>query len=702
MKKLLKVITDRVTTKKGMWITLAAWLIVTIALSIFAPSVRDYQVSKIDTLPVNAKSVVAQSKVVEYFKNNEGIPAILVFQSKNGEVMLSELASILDKIENEKIKGVQQVVPLSALPPQATAEFFSEDKSTALIPLTFDSSLETNEMQKSIDGIRNLVEDSSDLKLYVTGPAGIATDTLDLFSRADLVLIFSTVGIILVLLIVIYRSPLLALIPLLGAVFVYQVVTQVLGMMGKGGLLISSQTVSIMSILLFAAVIDYSLFVFSRYREELKLHESKYEAMQAAMKETGMPVFFSGGTVLAAMLVLFFAKSGDYRNFAPTFATTMVVIMIASITLIPALFTLFGRKSFWPRIPKNGDQITHKQTFWGKVGQFVAKKPRIAVAVISIILLVAASNIFNLKYEFDTMKSFPEDMPSRQGYEILENKFEKGDLAPTTVLVETTDPLTPEQLENVKNILTEQPLVSNVRVNGVTDDQKVINYSLTFEGNPYDTKTMDALEKIMDNSKEIMAESNVTGQLYFAGETASKVDDRDINDRDVVLIVVLETVLIFVLLIFLTKSFKMPIYMIGTILISFLAALGLGMFLSSLFFDISSISDRVPLYAFVFLVALGIDYNIMLISRFQEERKNHPIREAVEIAVANTGGVISSAGVILAATFAVLMTQPVELLFVFGFIVAVGILLDTFLIRGVLLPGLIVLLEKDKALGEDK
>lgn len=702
MKKLLKVITDRVTTKKGMWITLAAWLIVTIALSIFAPSVRDYQVSKIDTLPVNAKSVVAQSKVVEYFKNNEGIPAILVFQSKNGEVMLSELTSILDKIENEKIKGVQQVVPLSSLPPQATTEFFSEDKSTALIPLTFDSSLETNEMQKSIDKIRNLVEDSSDLKLYVTGPAGIATDTLDLFSRADLVLIFSTVGIILVLLIVIYRSPLLALIPLLGAVFVYQVVTQVLGMMGKGGLLISSQTVSIMSILLFAAVIDYSLFVFSRYREELKLHESKYEAMQAAMKETGMPVFFSGGTVLAAMLVLFFAKSGDYRNFAPTFATTMVVIMIASVTLIPALFTLFGRKSFWPRIPKVGDQITHKQTFWGKVGQFVAKKPRIAVAVISIILLVAASNIFNLKYEFDTMKSFPEDMPSRQGYEILENKFEKGDLAPTTVLVETTDPLTPEQLENVKNTLAEQPLVSNVRVNGVTDDQKVINYSLTFEGNPYDTKTMEALEKIMDNSKEIMADSNVTGQLYFAGETASKVDDRDINDRDVVLIVVLETVLIFVLLIFLTKSFKMPIYMMGTILISFLAALGLGMFLSSLFFDISSISDRVPLYAFVFLVALGIDYNIMLISRFQEERKNHPIREAVEIAVANTGGVISSAGVILAATFAVLMTQPVELLFVFGFIVAVGILLDTFLIRGVLLPGLIVLLEKDKALGEDK
>lgn len=696
MRKLIQAITDRVSTKKGMCITLAAWLVLTVALALFAPSVRDYQVSKIDSLPEDAKSVIAQAKVDKFFKDSKGIPAILVFQSDKGEIAYSDIAKILEQTENEKIEGVQQVVDLSALPPQAAAGFFSEDKTTALIPLTFDSSLETKEMQKSINIISDFVKDASNLKLYVTGPAGISTDTVELFSRADLVLIFSTVGIILVLLIVIYRSPLLAFIPLLGAIFVYEVVTQVLGIMGKGGLVMSSQTVSIMSILLFAAVIDYSLFVFSRYREELKNHESKYEAMQAAMKETGMPVFFSGGTVLVAMLVLFFAESGDYRNFAPTFATTMVIIMAASITLIPALFTFFGRKSFWPRIPKVGEETIHKQTFWSKVGRFVTKKPGISVAIASIILVLAASNLFNLKYEFDTMKSFPDDMPSRQGYEILEDKFEKGTLAPTTVLFEAKQALTAEQVEKLRNALADQEQVSTVRVNNITEDQKVINYSLTFDGNPYATDTMDAMEKIINTKEEVLDESNVNGELYFAGETASKVDDRSVNNRDILLIVVLETILIFVMLIILTKSFKMPIYMMGTILISFLAALGLGTFLSNLFFDIGSISDRVPLYAFVFLVALGIDYNIMLISRFQEERGNHSVKEAVEIAVANTGGVISSAGIILAATFAVLMTQPVELLFVFGFIVAVGILLDTFLIRGILLPGLIVFLEKDK------
>src|SRR5699024_1308744 len=155
------------------------------------------------------------------------------------------------------------------------------------------------------------------------------------------------------------------------------------------------------------------------------------------------------------------------------------------------------------------------------------------------------------------------------------------------------------------------------------------------------------------------------------------------------------TVFIFGMLIFLTKSFRVPVYMMGTILLSFLADLGLGMFLTDLFFDIGTVSNRVPVYSFIFLVALGIDYNIFLVSRYMEERKKHPVKKAVEIAVANTGGVISSAGILLAATFAVLMTQPVEILFVFGFIVAVGILLDTFLIRGVLMPGLLVLFEKD-------
>ena len=696
MKTIIQFITDRVTTRKGMWTTLAIWLVATLLLAFFAPSAKDYEVSSIQSLPDEAKSVIANEKVDHYFSEQDGIPAILVFQADHNELTFEQLVTFFQKLEAEEINGLEQVIPLSSLPPQAAMGFFSEDQTTAVIPLSFDSSLETKELRDRVEQIQKLANNSNNLSLNITGPAGIAVDSLNLFSRADIVLLLSTVGIILILLILIYRSPLLALIPLLATGFIYLVVYQTLGLMGKAGLLMSNQTLSIMTILLFAAVIDYSLFVFSRYREELKHFESKYDAMKMAMRETGTPVLFAGGTVLAAMLVLFFAQFGEYRNFAPTFGTTMVIIMLASITLIPALFTLFGRKSFWPKIPHVGDETVKHRSIWSKIGRFVTRKPGLSASIIGIFLLICSSNMLNLTFEFDTMKSFPEDMESRQGYEIIEENFHKGDLAPTTVLFESENALTVEDQENLITELSKQNLVYNVRANGITDDQKVINLSLTFDESPYAVETIDALEKMRDDTSTILANSHLEGDLHFAGETATKVDDRSVNNRDLVVIVLLETLLIFVLLIALTKSFKMPIYMMGTILLSFLAALGLGMFLSSLFFDISTISNRVPLYSFVFLVALGIDYNIILISRYLEERKKHSVRKAVEIAVANTGGVISSAGIILAATFAVLMTQPIELLFVFGFIVAVGILLDTFLIRGILLPALIILLEKDQ------
>lgn len=695
MKNFLQYITDRVITKKGVWITLAIWVVATMLLAVFAPNPKDYEVPSIQALPEDQQSVIAEKKVDEYFSDDDGILALLVFEG-NGELDQEELSNVVDQIRSQEIEGFKGIVPFDQMPPQATGQFLSDDQSTAFIPMTYESTLEADDLKVANEQVYEIVNNKTDLTLYITGPAGISVDSVDLFSRADLVLIFSTVGIILILLVVIYRSPLLALIPLLAAAFVYEAIMQTLGIMGANGLALTSQTTSIMSILLFAAVIDYSLFVFSRYREELKEHENKFDAMRLAMRHTGMPVFFSGGTVLAAMLVLFFAESGDYRNFAPTFATALAIIMIASITLVPALFTLFGRRSFWPKIPHVGDEKLKSNSIWSKIGRGVVKRPIISVLAVAIFLVISALNMFNLQYEFNTLNSFPEDMPSREGYEVLENNFDPGQLAPTTVLFEGNEAITEEQQQSFVDELSTQPLVNNVRVDGMAEDGEVISFTLTYSENPYETESIDALEQTIYESDDIISTVGVEGDLYFSGETARVVDDRQVNNRDVIVIVILETILIFGMLVVLTRSFKMPIYMMGTILVSFLAALGLGMFLTELFFDIDTISNRVPLYAFVFLVALGIDYNIMLVSRFQEEREKHSVKKAIELAVANTGGVISSAGLILAATFAVLMTQPIQLLFVFGFIVAVGILIDTFIIRGILLPGLIVLFEKDK------
>ncbi|MCS0824031.1 MMPL family transporter [Cytobacillus firmus] len=705
MKKLLHSITDWVSTKRGMWITIIAWLVLMIGLSA-GPKLGDYKTNNFQSLPDEAKSIIAENKTEEYFPNKQGTPGILVFHNENGEVDIEEAKQILEGITLEDIDGIKTIIDISKLPPQALGSFISKDKSTMIVPMELENGL-GNDQYAEINDLaseagNNIAEDLESTAFYITGPAGIAGDTVKLFEQADFVLLIATVLIILVLLIAIYRSPLLAVIPLLATAIVYQVVNQSIALMGAGGLEVNNQTTSIMSILLFAAVIDYSLFVFSRYREELNHYENKYIAMKHAMRATGEPVFFAGGTVLAAMLVLFFADFRDYQNFAPIFGTAMFFIMLASVTLVPALFTLFGRKAFWPKVPQYGTETEVKHKVWGPLARFVVNKPGLSGGMVGIFMLITALNIFNLDYEFDMVKKFPDDLPSRVGYEIVESRFDKGELAPSTLLVVSNQKLDETDASAITEKLQGFDEIASVRLSALSEDGKAAKMSVALSINPYSTEAIAFMENLRDDTPELLQEAGLEAESYYSGVTAKIVDEQDINNGDIIKIVLLETVLILALLFALTKSVKMPIYMLATILLSFVSALGLGIFLVDVLFGFESISSRVPVYSFIFLVALGIDYNIILVSRFIEERKTHRVKNALEIAIRNTGGVISSAGLILAATFAALMTMPIADLFVFGFIVAMGILIDTFLVRGMLLPALILFFEKDKETSRQK
>lgn len=492
-----------------------------------------------------------------------------------------------------------------------------------IVPMSLEAGLGNSQYSEINDEayeIGSEIAKDLDTKFYITGPAGIAGDTVKLFEQADLVLLLATIFIILILLIVIYRSPLLAIIPLLATVIVYQVANQSIALMGAAGLEINNSTTSIVSILLFAAVIDYSLFVFSRYREELNKYESKYTAMQHAMRATGEPVFFAGGTVLAAMLILFFTDFRDYQNFAPVFGLAMFIIMLASVTLVPALFTLFGRKAFWPRAPKIGQEQEIKHGIWGPIAKFVVNKPLLIGGIVAVFMVITALNVFNLRYEFDTVKKFPEDLPSRVGYEIVESKFNKGELAPSTVLLESEAALSEDQINQFLGKLENYEEISSVRTSGITEDTTAAKFSVALTMNPYSTEAIDFVEELRSQSEAILNELSLQGDVYFGGVTAKLVDERTTNNSDIVRVVILETILILVLLIVLTRSLKMSIYMIATILISYVSALGLGLFLVDVLFGYDAISTRVPVYAFIFLVALGIDYNIILISRFLEEK----------------------------------------------------------------------------------
>ncbi len=714
----MKRIAKYASHRKGVWVILLAWIILTGALSA-VPSVNDYKINTGENdLPKEAQSVVASEKFDTYFPDDNGLFALLVFHNEEGwnTQSFTEVDEVSKWVkEDSTLETIQSAVPFHQFPEQVKGDFLSEDGTTLVLPLFLKDNLEMDEVHDTVQSIETFTETAlTSGTMVITGPAGIASDTIAIFSNADLVLLFSTIALVLILLIVIYRSPLLAIIPLVAVAFVYQVVDRVLGLLAKNEVFtVEAQSISIVMILLFGATVDYSLFVFSRFREELRKQEDKHEAMRKAVRGIAEPLIFSGGTVFAAMLVLLLADYGPYHSFAPVFTITIAIVLVAGLTLIPALFTIFGRRAFWPFIPKVGEETLEKNRFWGKAGGFVTKKPVLAGGLVLVFLLLNASQLLNANYSYNIIQSFPEEMKSRIGFEQLEEKFPAGELAPVNVLVEKESGFTfsSSELDAIEALnerfigtngvssttLPEKEIVATGGREGsriLSEDGKAVKFDIILTMNPYEEEAMDQLDKLNESKEDILRDSGLDTEeynIYFAGETATSTDIRSTNDRDTIMIVVAVTIVIFGMLIFHTRSLVAPVYMMVTILLSYASALGLSWWIFDTFFGFEGMSYRIPLYAFVFLVALGVDYNIMLISRIKEENRYFSIKEATRRGVALTGGVISSAGVILAATFGVLMTQPILELFMFGFIVCIGILMDAFLIRGMLVPAIVSL-----------
>lgn len=682
---------------KKRWISFAAvWLLITIVLSIVAPGAKEFAVPNKDGgLPSDALSVEAEKKLAEHFPQDDGMPLFGVLYSEKGltEEQLDQYTEGLAQLP--EVKGLEEItVPdFAALPPEVRSLFLSEDQTTFFSSITLPTT-EGSEVHDAVTLIRDkMSEYSEDLKAEMTwtGPAAIAADAISLFSEANVTLLLATVGLIFILLLIIYRAPLLTLIPLLGAGIVYVVVDKFVGLTAKAGLFITeNQALSIMSVLLFAVVTDYSLLIFSRFREELRRHETVDEAMRITMKHVREPIFFSGSTIMLGMGTLFFALYEPYRNFAPVFAIAAGIMLIAGLTLLPALFALFGRVAFWPFIPRYGDVVKEKRTIWRKVADAVTAKPVRFLAPVLLLLGLGAWNMTTMQTSFDLIESFPEDLSSRVGYERLGEGFSKGSLAPGTILLEGKEEWTEEALTAKAEELEAIDGVEKVNPTGhplAEDNLKVAKLSITYEGNPYGHQALDAIEELREASTDEVG-------VYIAGETAKNADLRVINTRDTWLVVGLMTALIAIMLGLQTKSLIAPVYMVGSILLSYAATFGLSLILFDWILDQQTIGYRIPMYTFVFLVALGVDYSIMLIARIREEMKNHSFEEAIRVGVEKTGGVISSAGLILAATFLVLVTMPVNELKLFGFMMALGILIDTFIVRPIVIPAVVKLLGK--------
>ncbi|MFD2169025.1 MMPL family transporter [Tumebacillus lipolyticus] len=721
MTQLLRAVTAFSSRKKGAIIMLALWIALVLILSAFAPTSKMFAVnSNASDLPADVPSELARQAIDQHFPADGGLTALLVFHDDRplSDDQQQQIVNFSRGLVEDKPEGVEQSLPIHQMPPSSWEPFFSADHTTLMLPVHLDKGLDSHQVRDAVKAIDQRADALREqLHISITGPAGIASDALAVFQNADLVLMLSTVALILVLMIVLYRSPLLAIVPLLVAGLSYAVVDRLLGLAGKNDwFVVDSQALSIMMILLFAVLTDYCLFVFSRYREELRNCASQFEAMRVAMNYVGEPIFFSSSTIFVSVLTLAAALFKPYQHFAPVFATALIVILLSGLTLIPAVFTLLGRKAFWPFVPKVGETKQEGRSFWAKLGRFNIRKPRTIVAVLMLLLVGASLFTTDIKYSFNLLQSFPEDSSSRIGFETLERQFPKGSLAPVTAVVESTQEIQPDQrlynalgkiaaqLASVQGVESVTPdlTADNQQETGrqlpkgvLSEDRQAIQLQMVLADDPYGTEAMQTIETLRQQAEQIITDSGLelsSYRLHFAGQTPQMVDTRDINDRDTLLVVTVVIAVITLLLIFQSRSLIAPLYMIGTILLTYGTALGLGWLIFHELLGYEAISYRIPLYSFVFLVALGVDYNILLLSRVREEAQKHELPQAIARAVALTGKTISSAGLILVATFAVLMTQPLLELFMFGFVVALGVLIDTFLVRALLMPSIMVLL----------
>jgi len=703
-------------SRRGAITTLSAWLLLLVALAVASPGAKQYAVSAGEGGADGANpAAVAQRVLEERFPQSEGLAALLVFHGDgalDGE-KLGIIAEFSRWLESEgKSSGVKSSIPYYALPEQERSRLVSQDGTTLLLSAELQPDLDSDRTLEAMEAIRAYWErhGAEGVRLETTGPAAISADTLTLFRNADFVLMIATVALILVLLVAIYRSPLLAVIPLAIAGIVYSVVDKLLGVAGRAGwFVIDKQSLSIMMILLFAVVTDYCLFVFSRYRERLAAGGSKYEAMGEAMARVAEPILFSGGTILASMLALFAAIFQPYRGFAPVFAIAVAVILLAGLTLIPAVFAIAGRKAFWPFVPKTapggkGASIGAERAnakrripLWERTGRFVTRKPKTIAATLFALLALASLNIGSQQYSFNLMKSFPADTPSRVGFELLESRFPPGELAPVSLILEGGESLAGDAEVESKLAAFAEELQKGGGAVGISagewsEDKGAVRLRAVMNSNPYEAEALNRIDRWREEGPRLLERSGFdwkSVKLHIAGQTAEQADVRTMNERDTIVLFASVSLLIGLMLTAQTRSWKMSLLMLTTIVLSFAATLGLTWTVFHGLLGYETFSYRMPVYTFVFMVALGVDYNIMLVSRIREEAEHYPWKEAVSRGVAFTGGVISSAGLILAATFGVLITQPMQELYLFGFAMTVGILIDTFLVRGMLLPSIL-------------
>ncbi len=689
--------------RRTRWVTLLIWLALAVIAATALPSVTAVESQNPANLPSSASSVIAGKIQSQTFHSGTRTPGFLVFYRAGGlsPTDLRSIKASLTHLDQHPLPLQKGKVPFANIPASVLESLAQGQHSTLVVPLTFANSSNSKILaaisrdlghtlrQATGHNLLTVPLASGHLVARLTGPQGIAIDTSGLFSNADVTLLATTTMLILVLLLLIYRSPILPWIPLVSVGLSYLVTSAILTLLVRAhAIVVDAQTVSIMTVLMFGAGTDYTLFVVSRYRSELWQESDPIRALKNAYQHVSAAVAMSAGTVILALLTLLVSVYGSDHRFAIPFAIGVGMTALASLTLVPALLSLLGRPAFWPYTPKPEKPRPRPR---GTIASLVTRRPWAVLLVVTAVLAILAANSFHVRSTSNLLSELPSNAQSVQGYHLLARAEGAGALSPVSVVIEG-----PDASHNIRTDLARLKTVKAVTgpTLGQYQSHSVAIYSVTLRQNPLSNAAMADLPGIRRAAEQAVSSST---EVYLGGATAQNADSTQAVAHDTRWVIPLVLIIIFVLLLAYLRSVVAAIYLIATVILSFFAALGAGWVLLHNVLGISGWADGVTLYAFVFLVALGEDYNIFMLSSIWRRRRQQPMRESIQWGIQQSGPVISAAGLILAGTFAVLTGLPLRILLEFGSVAAIGVLLDTFLVRSLLVPAITALLQ-DRAL----
>jgi RND superfamily putative drug exporter len=660
-------VTDFLTARSTSWIVLVVAFLA--AGAIFAlGSGNDSETGPGAGLPDSAESVRV-SKAQKDLPSADTTSAILVYSNGGDALSDGELAAVTE--------ASTRLVELSSdgfVPPPAIAD----DGTSALVVVPLDVEDDVAVQTERADELRTVANEDLPVGLtaLLTGPEGFTVDISAVFAGADFTLLLTTVIVVAILLIVTYRSPWLWLVPLI----VIGVADGLAGIVATRvaatiGITLDASTTGILSVLVFGAGTNYALLLIARYKDELRTHEDRRAAMSSALRGAGPAVLASGSTVVLSLLTLLLAQLTGNRALGIACATGIVIAMVFALVVLPAALVLFGRGLFWPYIPRFGSSDPSAKGIWHRLGTGVSKRP-VIVAVIGVLVLAGLSvGVTQIRTGLAQTEVFISEPESVRGQNLIADSFAAGSGSPTVIIVDS------DYADDAVDVAAAVPGVDAATV-GETDGS-ITQITVVLSAAAETEEAFETIRELRTQLGDLDGANALVG-----GADAQALDVSIATEADQNLVIPLILGLVFLVLMILLRSLLAPLLLLFTVVASYFASLGLSWVLFRTVFDFPAMDTNVVLLSFLFLVALGVDYNIFLVTRANEEAKSLGTRAGMIRALSATGGVITSAGILLAAVFAVLGVLPLITLTQIGIIVCVGVLLDTLLVRTVIVPAL--------------